>query len=287
MAARAVTLVEVGPRDGLQNEPGFIPTSTKLALIARLVECGFTRIEATAFVAPARVPQMADHDAVMRGLPDVPGVRFSVLVPNDRGAIAALDAGAEELAVFTAASETFCQKNIRCSIEDSLARFVPVLMRAKACAVPVRGYVSCVTHCPYDGPVAPGRVAEVARALLDLGCYEIALGETLGRGAPHEISAMLDAVGALVPMTKLAGHFHDTGGQALANVETAWDRGISVFDGAIAGLGGCPYAPGASGNVASEALEAHFRARAIKTGLFADRLRDAAEFAQATRPPTP
>ncbi len=267
MGARAVTLVEVGPRDGLQNEPDFVPTATKLDLIGRLVTAGFRRIEVTAFVSPAWVPQMADHEAVLRGLPEESDTRFSVLVPNERGAVLALEAGAGELAVFTAASESFCHRNIQCSIEASLGRFVPVLARAKALGVPVRGYVSCATHCPYEGPIEPGQVARVARALLDLGCYEIALGETLGRATPDQISLLLEAVIALVPVERLAGHFHDTAGQALANVEAAWSRGVAVFDGAVAGLGGCPYAPGASGNVASERLVSLFRARGVETGI--------------------
>jgi hydroxymethylglutaryl-CoA lyase len=277
------TLVEVGPRDGLQNEAGFIPTAAKLELIAALAEAGFTRIEATAFVAPKWVPQMADHEAVLHALAPHPGLRYSVLVPNLRGAEVALAVGAGELAVFTAASESFCQKNINASIAESLTRFAPVIELASKSSVPVRGYVSCVTHCPYEGVIAPEAVAQVARALLDLGCYEVALGETLGRAEPADIAAMLDAVLPEVPATKLAGHFHDTGGCALTNVEVAWARGVTVFDGSVAGLGGCPYAPGASGNLASEALVAFFEDRGIATGIDREKLATAAGLAQAMR----
>lgn len=281
--AASVTLVEVGPRDGLQNEAGFIPTASKLDLIAALAEAGFSRIEATAFVAPKWVPQMADHEAIMRALPARPGLRYSVLAPNARGAEAALAAGAGELAVFTAASESFCRKNINASIAESLERFVPIMALAAARGVPVRGYVSCVTHCPYEGAIAPEAVAGVSRALLDLGCHEVALGETLGRAEPAEIAAMLAPVLAVVPAERLAGHFHDTGGRALANVEKAWTRGIRVFDGSVAGLGGCPYAPGASGNLATEALVAFFEDRGIATGIDRAKLTEAGALARTLR----
>jgi hydroxymethylglutaryl-CoA lyase len=264
---RKVTLVEVGPRDGLQNEPHPVSTDLKLELITRLVEAGFARIEATAFVSPRWVPQMADHAEVMRGLPRAGGVRFSALVPNVRGAEAALEAGAAELAVFAGASETFSQRNINCTIAESLTRFEPVMRLASEAGVPVRGYVSCVTDCPYEGAIAPEAVASVAEDLSNLGCYEIALGETLGRGTPERVARMIEAVSRVVPVARLAGHFHDTGGRAIANIGQAWALGVSVFDCAVGGLGGCPYAPGAAGNVASERVVSFFEASGVRTGV--------------------
>ncbi|MGH8257414.1 MAG: hydroxymethylglutaryl-CoA lyase [Steroidobacteraceae bacterium] len=250
-----VEIVEVGPRDGLQNEPdGVVDTAVKLHLIGLLADAGLRRIEATAFVSARRVPQMADHDALMRALPPRQGVRYSVLTPNLAGFEAAIAAGAREVAVFGAASETFSQKNIHCSIAQSLQRFEQVMRAAHAHQVPVRGYVSCVAGCPYEGPIAPAAVTHVAGALYEMGCYEISLGDTIGVGTALQITAMLEAVSARVPLERLAGHFHDTYGQALANVYAALQLGVSVFDASVAGLGGCPYAPGASGNVATEDL---------------------------------
>ncbi|WP_332697042.1 hydroxymethylglutaryl-CoA lyase [Bosea sp. (in: a-proteobacteria)] len=267
MTDREVVIVEVGPRDGLQNEKVQIATADKLALIERLAAAGLPRIEATAFVSPRWVPQMADHDAVMRGIVRRPGVVFSALVPNEKGAEAALAAGAQALAVFTAASESFCQKNTNCSIAESIARFRPVMALAERAGVPVRGYVSCALDCPYEGKIAPEAVAAVSAELLALGCNEIALSDTLGQGTPERTQAMVEAALKRAPAAMLAGHFHDTSGQAIANVEAAWQLGLRVFDGAVGGTGGCPYAPGAAGNLATERLVAHFAEKGIATGV--------------------
>jgi hydroxymethylglutaryl-CoA lyase len=277
MGADRVTIVEVGPRDGLQNEKTQVATADKLALIGQLADAGLSRIEATAFVSPRWVPQMADHEAVMRGAGRKPGVIFSVLVPNEKGAEAALAAGAQALAVFTAASESFCVKNTNCSIAESIERFRPVMALARRAGVPVRGYVSCALDCPYEGPIAPEAVAAVSAELLALGCNEIALSDTLGRGTPDRTAAMVEAALQRAPASMLAGHFHDTSGQAVANVEAAWQLGLRVFDGSVGGLGGCPYAPGAAGNLATERLVAHFAARGIETGVDLARLRALAE----------
>ncbi len=250
-----VEIVEVGPRDGLQNESGVVlDTAVKLELIGLLADAGLRRIEATAFVSARRVPQMADHDALMRALPPRQNVRYSVLTPNLAGFEAAIAAGAREVAVFGAATETFSQKNIHCSIAQSLQRFEEVVRAARALTVPVRGYVSCAVGCPYEGPVAPAAVAQVAGALYEMGCYEISLGDTIGVGTPRQVTGMLETVSARVPLERLAGHFHDTYGQALANVYAALELGVAVFDASVAGLGGCPYAPGSSGNLATEDL---------------------------------
>lgn len=270
--ADSVTLVEVGPRDGLQNENAEIATADKLALIGKLADAGLSRIEATAFVSPRWVPQMADHDAVMRGVDRRPGVTYSALVPNEKGAEAALAAGAQALAVFTAASESFCRKNTNCSITESIERFRPVMALADRTGVPVRGYVSCALDCPYEGPIAPEAVAAVTAELLALGCNEIALSDTLGRGTPKRTAAMVEAALRRAPAAMLAGHFHDTSGRAIANVAAAWELGLRVFDGSVGGLGGCPYAPGATGNLATERLVAHFEARGIATGIDRARL---------------
>lgn len=267
MAGREVVIVEVGPRDGLQNETTPITTADKLALIGRLAASGLSRIEATAFVSPRWVPQMADHEAVMRGITRRPGTVYSALVPNEKGAEAALAAGAQALAVFTAASESFCRKNTNCSIAESIARFRPVMRLAERAGVPVRGYVSCALDCPYEGEIAPDAVAAVSAELLALGCSEIALSDTLGRGTPELTQAMVEATLRRAPAAMLAGHFHDTSGQAIANVEVAWRLGLHIFDGAVGGSGGCPYAPGAAGNLATERLVAHFEAKGISTGV--------------------
>jgi hydroxymethylglutaryl-CoA lyase len=267
MAGREVVIVEVGPRDGLQNETTPITTADKLALIGRLAEAGLSRIEATAFVSPRWVPQMADHEAVMRGITRRPGIVYSALVPNEKGAEAALAAGAQALAVFTAASESFCRKNTNCSIAESIARFRPVMRLAERAGVPVRGYVSCALDCPYEGEIAPDAVAIVSAELLALGCSEIALSDTLGRGTPERTQAMVEATLRRAPAAMLAGHFHDTSGQAIANVEVAWRLGLQIFDGSVGGSGGCPYAPGAAGNLATERLVAHFEAKGISTGV--------------------
>jgi hydroxymethylglutaryl-CoA lyase len=267
MAGREVVIVEVGPRDGLQNETTPVTTADKLALIGRLTEAGLSRIEATAFVSPRWVPQMADHEAVMRGITRRPGIVYSALVPNEKGAEAALAAGAQALAVFTAASESFCRKNTNCSIAESIARFRPVMRLAERAGVPVRGYVSCALDCPYEGEIAPDAVAIVSAELLALGCSEIALSDTLGRGTPERTQAMVEATLRRALAAMLAGHFHDTSGQAIANVEVAWRLGLKIFDGSVGGSGGCPYAPGAAGNLATERLVAHFEAKGISTGV--------------------
>ena len=247
-----VKIVEVGPRDGLQNEKQAIDTATKVELIARLGASGLKTIEATAFVSPKWVPQMADNGEVMRQITRLDGVTYPVLAPNLKGLEAALATGVTEVAVFAAASEAFSQKNINCSIDESIERFVPVIESAHEHGVAVRGYVSTVVGCPYQGDVPPEKVAEVSKALFDLGCYEISLGDTIGVGTPLKVQAMLAEVSKAVPMDKLAGHFHNTYGMAIANIYASLQMGMAVFDASVAGLGGCPYAKGASGNVATE-----------------------------------
>ncbi len=271
-----VRLVEVGPRDGLQNEPQSVPTATKIALIHRLAACGLTAIEATAFVSPKWVPQMADAAAVMAGIEHRAGVSYPVLVPNEQGLEAALAAGATEVAVFAAASEAFSQKNINCTIKASLERFKPVLVKAKDAGVKVRGYVSCVLGCPYQGEVAPAAVADVAWMLFEMGCYEISLGDTLGSGTPEKTKAMIESVARRVPIKKLAGHYHDTCGMAVTNIYASLQMGVNVFDAAVGGLGGCPYAPGASGNVATEDVVWLLQGLGIDCGVDLDKLVDTA-----------
>jgi hydroxymethylglutaryl-CoA lyase len=273
-----ITIVEVGPRDGLQNEPRFVATADKLRLIGLLADAGLKRIEATAFVAPKWVPQMVDHTAVMAGVPHRPGVIYSALVPNGKGAEAALAAGAQELAVFAAASETFSQKNTNCSIAEALARFEPVIRLAQKADVKVRGYVSCALDCPYEGAIAPEAVADVSEKLRALGCHEIALSDTLGKGTPERTARMVEATARRMPVSMLAGHFHDTAGRALENVDAALKLGITVFDSAVSGLGGCPYAPGAAGNLATEALVAWCEGRGLSTGIDQARLAAAGAF---------
>nr|WP_300314291.1 hydroxymethylglutaryl-CoA lyase [Halomonas sp.] len=252
----SVRLVEVGPRDGLQNEPEPISTEIKLELIERLADAGHTHIEAASFVSPKWVPQMADHSQVMRALMHEgkgrSDVSYSALTPNLKGLEEALASGVQEVAVFGAASESFSQKNINCSIAESLERFAPVIERARTEGVRVRGYVSCVLGCPYEGEISPAMVAQVTRALNDMGCYEVSLGDTIGTGTPLKAKRMLEAVAREVPMERLAAHFHDTYGQALANLMAVLEEGVAVVDSSVAGLGGCPYAKGAAGNVATE-----------------------------------
>ncbi len=249
---KTVRVVEVGPRDGLQNEAKTVPTATKVALIEQLADAGFKTIEAGSFVSSKWVPQMADTMAVMQALKRRPGVVYQVLVPNLKGFDAARAANADEVAIFAAASESFSRRNINCSIAESIERFAPVMVAAKAARIPVRGYISCVVDCPYEGAVSPQAVADIAGRLHDLGCYEISLGDTIGTGTPARIVAMVDAVAEHVPRERLAIHCHDTYGQALANILAALESGIATIDSSVAGLGGCPYAPGAAGNVASE-----------------------------------
>jgi hydroxymethylglutaryl-CoA lyase len=276
--AEHVTIYEVGPRDGLQNEKQIIPTVDKIALIDLLSEAGFRKIEATSFVSAKWVPQMADGAEVMAGIHRRPGVTYGVLTPNVKGFEAAFAAGADEVAIFASASEGFSQENINCSIDESFRRFEPVLEMAEATGLPVRGYVSCVIACPYDGPVAPDAVARVAGRLLDLGCYEVSLGDTIGAGTPQNVEAMLDAVLDIAPAARLAGHYHDTGGNALANVEASLARGLRTFDSAVGGLGGCPYAPGAKGNLATGPLMDLLERLGFQTGIDRGKLRLAEDF---------
>ncbi|OHZ03686.1 hydroxymethylglutaryl-CoA lyase [Salinicola sp. MIT1003] len=269
---KRVSIVEVGPRDGLQNEAEPIATAAKLELIDRLGAAGLKRIEAASFVSPKWVPQMADHREVMTGIRRRPGVVYSALTPNLKGLEAALACGVEEVAVFAAASEAFSQKNINCSIAESLDRFAPVIERARDSNVRVRGYVSCVLGCPYEGEVAPARVAEVSKALHEMGCYEISLGDTIGVGTPLKARRLLEAVTKEIPIDHLAAHFHDTYGQALANLYAVLEEGIGVIDSAVAGLGGCPYAKGATGNVATEDVIYLLNGLGIETGVDLDKL---------------
>ena len=247
-----VSIVEVGARDGLQNETAVIELPVKLAFIDGLVRAGLKRIEAGSFVSPKWVPQMADSAAVFNSLGQDSGATFSALTPNEKGMLAAIDAGVDEVAVFAAASESFSQRNINCSIEQSLERFQPVFRLARQHNLPVRGYVSCVMGCPYEGAISPDAVLAVSQTLLDKGCYEISLGDTIGTGTPGQTAQLLSTLLKTIPASKLAVHFHDTYGQALANILVALQHGISVIDSAAGGLGGCPYAAGASGNVATE-----------------------------------
>ncbi|MDY6960335.1 hydroxymethylglutaryl-CoA lyase [Pseudorhizobium marinum] len=278
-----VTIVEVGPRDGLQNETGFVDTRSKIALIDMLSGCGFKRIEATSFVSSRWVPQMADAAEVMAGIERRAGVIYSVLAPNLKGCEAAIAARADEVAVFASASESFSRKNINCSIAESLLRFRPVVEAAKAARIPIRGYVSCVVECPYEGPVVPDAVARIAAEMQALGCHEVSLGDTIGQGRPETTAAMLDAVLSAVPADRLAGHFHDTNGRALDNIKVSLERGLRVFDSAIAGLGGCPYAPGAEGNVDTVKVNSMMRQLGYQTGLDDGGLSAAASFARALK----
>ena len=273
-----VRIVEVGPRDGLQNEKQVISTAAKLELIRRLAATGLRDIEATAFVSPKWVPQMADHAEVLRGLDWSTGINYPVLTPNLKGFEAALAAGAREVAVFASASEGFSQKNINCSIAESIERFIPVLKAAKTAGVKVRGYVSCVVACPYDGPVAPQSVADVAARLKDIGCYEISLGDTIGVGTPASVLRMLEAVARKVPAEALAGHYHDTYGMAVANIYASYQFGLRTFDAAVGGLGGCPFAKGATGNVATEHVVYLLEGQGCDTGIDLPALKETAKW---------
>ena len=267
-----VKLVEVGPRDGLQNEKQPVSAATKIELIHRLQAAGSKEIEVTSFVSPKWVPQMAGSTEVFAGISRRPGVVYSALIPNLQGFEAALTAGADEVAVFAAASESFSQKNINCSIAESLARFEPLLAAASRHGLRVRGYVSCVLGCPYEGEIAAQQVAAVAADLLAMGCYEISLGDTIGVGTPGQARQLIETVGKRVPREQLAGHFHDTYGQALANIYASLLEGVAVFDSSVAGLGGCPYAQGASGNVASEDVVYLLQGLGIDSGVDLDSL---------------
>lgn len=275
---KQIELIEVGPRDGLQNEPSLITSEDKVTLVNLLSEAGFSTIEVTSFVSPKWVPQLADAHQVMTQINRKKAIRYIVLTPNQRGYDGAIAADADEIAIFAAATETFSQKNINCSIEESLARFEPVLAQARARNLPVRGYISCVVGCPYEGDVAPEAVTYIADWMLARGCYEISLGDTIGCGTPQTISALLDRLTADIPAKLLAGHYHDTNGRAIENVMTSINFGLRRFDSAIAGLGGCPFAPGAKGNVSTNALHDALSEAGWHTGLDTDRLSYAAEF---------
>lgn len=278
-----VEIFEMGPRDGLQNEKRLIPTEEKIALVDCLSEAGFKRIEVASFVSPKWVPQMADSADVLAGISRAEGVSYAALTPNMKGFEGAVAAKADEIAIFGSASEGFSKANINATIAESIERFVPVAEAAKDIGLPVRGYVSCVTDCPYDGSTPPEQVVRVAKMLADLGCYEISLGDTIGQGTPESIRAMLEAVLQEVPAAKLAGHYHDTAGRALVNIEASLDLGVRVFDAAVGGLGGCPYAPGAKGNVATEAVHERVTALGFDTGLDAAVLAKAGAMALAMR----
>ena len=262
-----VRIVEVGPRDGLQNEKIEVPTAIKLELIERLADAGLPAIEATAFVSPKWIPQMADHTEVLERIRRKPGVSYPVLTPNLKGFEAAKAAGATEVAIFGAASEAFSKKNINCTIAESLERFRLVVEKALKEEIKVRGYISCVIGCPYEGDIEPQKVAEVAGALYDMGCYEVSLGDTIGVGTPGKTQAMIQACTQRVPVEKLAGHYHDTYGQALANIYASMELGVATFDSSVSGLGGCPYAKGASGNVATEDVLYMLKGLGIETGV--------------------
>ncbi|MBS7844532.1 hydroxymethylglutaryl-CoA lyase [Pseudomonas fluorescens] len=274
----SVRLVEVGARDGLQNEARSLSVETRIALVERLADAGLRTIEAGAFVSPRWVPQMADSAAVLRGLGERHGVIYTALVPNLQGLDMALAAGCREVAVFAAASEAFSQKNINCSIAQSLERFEPVLAKALEAGVAVRGYVSCVLGCPFSGAVPVPQVVAVTQALYAMGCYEVSLGDTIGTGTPGATTRLIQACADAVPLSALAGHFHDTYGMAVANVQAAWQAGVRVFDSSVSGLGGCPYSPGATGNVATEELVYLFEGQGIATGVDLAKLLEVAVF---------
>lgn len=273
-----VRIVEVGPRDGLQNERVALSIDDRLTLIAKLVDAGLADIEAGAFVSPKRVPNMAGSSELMKRLPRSSGVSYPCLVPNDTGLDAALDAGCRDIAIFAAVSETFSQRNTACSIAESMARLRAVSRRAQDSNVRVRGYLSCVIGCPYEGPIAAGIVADMALQLIDMGCHEVSLGDTTGIGTPEQIRRLIDAVSARVPVHRLAGHFHDTWGMGVANVYAALQSGVAVFDASVGGLGGCPFAPGASGNVATEDVVYMLEGAGVDTGVDLRKLVSAARW---------
>ena len=273
-----VKIVEVGPRDGLQNEKKQVSTAVKVELINRLSETGLSVIEVGAFVSPKWVPQMADSAEIVRTISKKPHVTYPVLVPNRQGFDSAMEAGAKEIAIFAAASESFSQKNINCSIEESIDRFLPVMDAAKSQGVRVRGYISCVLGCPYEGEIKPEAVAKVAKKLHDLGIYEISLGDTIGTGTPLTVRQMIEAVAHMVPLSQLALHFHDTYGQALANLLMGLEMGVATIDSSVAGLGGCPYAKGATGNVATEDVLYMLHGMGITTGIDFNKILEAGWF---------
>lgn len=275
-----VSVYEVGPRDGLQNESIHIPTQDKIALVDRLSDTGLVRIEVSSFVSPKWVPQLADAADVFSGIKRQPDVVYAALTPNLKGMQYALDAKVDEVAIFAAASESFSQKNINCSIAESIKRFAPIMELAKASNIPVRGYISCITDCPYSGQVAPSQVGALTKQLLTLGCYSVSLGDTLGKATPTTTAAAIEAALDVAPAEKLAGHFHDTNGQAIANIGVCLEAGLRIFDSAVGGLGGCPYAPGAKGNVATEAVVSFLEAQGLSTGIDQDKLQRIGQFAQ-------
>lgn len=262
-----VTIIEVGPRDGLQNESAFVSTKHKIQLINALSQTGLEHIEVTSFVSAKAIPQLADHDEVFQGIDKTPSIHYSALVPNEQGMRRAMEMGVKEIAVFTAASELFNQRNINCSIEESITRFKPVIALAKEHQIKIRGYISCVLGCPYEGSIPPKQVAEVTQKLLDLGVDEISLGDTIGVGTPQQTRLVLDQVLKLIPLNQLAMHFHDTYGQAIANIYASLHYGVHRFDSSVAGLGGCPYALGATGNVATEDVLYLMHGLGINTGV--------------------
>ena len=278
MIAKKIQIVEVGPRDGLQNEKIWVETETKIALIEKLADAGLTKIEAASFVSPKWVPQMKDAFEVLSGIERRPGVTYPVLTPNLKGFERALEAGVTEVAVFGAASEAFSQKNINCSISESVERFRPVLEAAQKNSVRVRGYISCVLGCPYQGEVPIENVVNLAEKMLEMGCYEISLGDTIGIGTPLQAKKMVETVAEKVPVSNLALHFHDTRGQALANIYACLELGVSVIDASVSGLGGCPYAQGASGNVATEDVVYMLHGIGIKTGVDIEKLIETGRF---------
>ena len=278
MIAKKIQIVEVGPRDGLQNEKIWVETETKIALIEKLADAGLTKIEAASFVSPKWVPQMKDAFEVLSGIERRPGVTYPVLTPNLKGFERALEAGVTEVAVFGAASEAFSQKNINCSISESVERFRPVLEAAQKNSVRVRGYISCVLGCPYQGEVPLENVVNLAENMLEMGCYEISLGDTIGIGTPLQAKKMVETVAEKVPVSNLALHFHDTRGQALANIYACLELGVSVIDASVSGLGGCPYAQGASGNVATEDVVYMLHGIGIKTGVDIEKLIETGRF---------
>lgn len=276
-----VNVFEVGPRDGLQNQKRLIPTEDKIKLVDMLSSCGFSHIETASFVSPKWVPQMADSAAVMAGISREDGTAYTALTPNMQGYEAAIDANVDEVAIFASASEGFSQKNINCSIDESISRFTPILERAKFDKCNVRGYVSCVTHCPYDGPTDPDQVIRVALRLLEMGCYEISLGDTIGAATTETTHNLVSSILNYMPSSVLAGHFHDTNNNALENIGVCLEAGIRTFDSAVGGLGGCPYAEGAKGNVDTVSVVNMLHGMKYETGLNVESLKKASAFAQS------